>query len=252
MPNSSSSRRSAAAFNVGLIWARMTAAGIRPARGEVILAVGATLQQQFVIGVEHQNREGAMELAVARCTFELARRHPCARSSSIDEDELLHGIALGGARPDLQQSGRWHNVRRSTVTSSCIRFGGMLRSAETMPLDHAPSLPKVSIAALSSTCRAACSSSVSTSDDGVPCLTNARRPAARSHRMTEDAASGHETEIDRAEPVVKGLRSVPAQSLPPGTGRQRLDRPHGLKTGRRAFARTSSSVRCACAHRSRA
>ena len=70
----------------------VSAAGIRPARREVVFAVGPTLQQQTTLSIKDQDREGPVESSVAvRIQF--------TRSSEgliilIDEDDLLGGIAL--------------------------------------------------------------------------------------------------------------------------------------------------------------
>jgi hypothetical protein len=74
----------------GLARSRMTTAGIRPELSEVIFRVGTTLQQQFLIGVEHQDREGAVELTVT-VDIDLASAAQLS-VALVDQDDTFIGI----------------------------------------------------------------------------------------------------------------------------------------------------------------
>jgi hypothetical protein len=60
----------------------------------VVLAIGAPLQQELVLRVEDQDREGTVELPVP-LRIELASGTQVL-IPIVDEDDLFPGIALGG------------------------------------------------------------------------------------------------------------------------------------------------------------
>src|SRR5688500_12293041 len=68
--------------------ARMRAAGIRPVTGPEHLALAALLQQQLVLAIEDEDRERAVQHAVAQMAIGLAFEADLA-IVVVDEDQLL-------------------------------------------------------------------------------------------------------------------------------------------------------------------
>jgi hypothetical protein len=76
----------------GLSRPRVTAAGVRPKVGEVVFHPGAPLQQQVALGVEDQDREGPVQLAI-QMDVHLAAT-PQLSVGIVDQDDAFVRIPL--------------------------------------------------------------------------------------------------------------------------------------------------------------